>query len=121
MLGQRLARRLCDRCKEPFDPGEELLVAAGWSPELVATASLPGFHRAVGCQACTSTGYRGRFAIHEVLLSSEELCRLVIAGAHTEDVSRLARAEGMRTMREDGLVKAAHGMTTLEELSRVVR
>ena len=120
VLGQRLARRLCDRCKEPFDPDGASLHAAGWSPELVGSDVVPAFHRAVGCQACAHTGYRGRFAIHEVLLSSEELCRLVITGAHVSEVSDLARAEGMRTMREDGLVKAALGMTTFEELARVV-
>jgi type IV pilus assembly protein PilB len=118
VLGQRLARRLCDRCKEPFEPDEATLVLAGWRPELVDVR--PTFARAVGCVACSKTGYRGRFAIHEVLLSSEELCRLVISGAHTSDVSALARAEGMRTMREDGLIKAAHGLTTIEELSRVI-
>jgi type IV pilus assembly protein PilB len=120
VLGQRLARRLCERCKEPFEPGDALLQAAGWSPGLVGPDVVPSFHRAVGCQACGRTGYRGRFAIHEVLLSSEELCRLVITGAHVSEVSALAQAEGMRTMREDGLVKAALAMTTLEELARVV-
>ena len=120
VLGQRLARRLCDRCKEPFEPDGAILHAAGWSPDLVGSDVVPAFHRAAGCQACAHTGYRGRFAIHEVLLSSEELCRLVISGAHVSEVSDLARAEGMRTMREDGLVKAALGMTTFEELARVV-
>ncbi len=118
VLGQRLARRLCDRCREPYEPDEATLTLAGWQPELVDVA--PAFHRAVGCAACASTGYRGRFAIHEVLLSSEEMCRLVISGAHTNEVSALARAEGMRTMREDGLVKVANGLTTIEELSRVI-
>jgi type IV pilus assembly protein PilB len=118
VLGQRLARRLCDRCKEPFEPDEATLVLAGWRPELVDVR--PTFFRAIGCVACSNTGYRGRFAIHEVLLSSEELCRLVISGAHTNEVSALARAEGMRTMREDGLIKAANGLTTVEELSRVI-
>ena len=120
VLGQRLARRLCDRCKEPFEPDEAILHAAGWSPGLVGPDVVPSFHRAVGCQACGRTGYRGRFAIHEVLLSSEELCRLVITGAHASEVAALAQAQGMRTMREDGLVKAALAMTTLEELARVV-
>ena len=120
VLGQRLARRLCDRCKERFEPDGAVLRAAGWSPGLVDSDVVPAFHHAVGCQACGRTGYRGRFAIHEVLLSSEELCRLVITGAHVGEVEALARSEGMRTMREDGLVKAALGMTTFEELARVV-
>ena len=120
VLGQRLARRLCERCREPYEPDEATLTVAGWRPELVDGAATPTFHRAVGCGACANTGYRGRFAIHEVLLSSEEICRLVISGAHSTEVSAQARAEGMRTMREDGLVKVAHGMTTIEELSRVI-
>ncbi|HUF33715.1 MAG TPA: ATPase, T2SS/T4P/T4SS family [Acidimicrobiales bacterium] len=120
VLGQRLARRVCDRCREPADHAEETLVAAGWSPDLVDTGTTPTFFRAVGCTVCSATGYRGRFAIHEVMLSTEELCRVIIGGAHSDEVEAVARAEGMRSMREDGLVKAAHGLTTLEELSRVV-
>jgi type IV pilus assembly protein PilB len=120
VLGQRLARRLCERCCEPFQPTGEALAAAGWRADLVEPDVDPSFHVAVGCHACAGTGYSGRFAIHEVLLASEELNRLIIGGARTEEVAALARAEGMRTMREDGLIKAAHGMTTLEELSRVV-
>ena len=120
VLGQRLARRLCDRCREPYEPDAAMLAAAGWTPGLVDGDVTPTFHRAIGCSVCANTGYRGRFAIHEVLLPSAELRRLVIFGAHTDEVGALARAEGMRTMREDGLVKAAHGLTTLEELSRVV-
>ena len=54
-----------------------------------------------------------------MLLSSEELCRLIVRGAHSDEVAAVARAEGMRTLREDGLVKAAYGYTTFEELSRV--
>ncbi len=120
VLGQRLARRLCDRCAEPFEPSDVVLEAAGWRDDLVDADVTPQFSRAVGCPACAQTGYRGRFAIHEVLLASEELCRLIIRGAHTDEVDALARAEGMRTMREDGLVKAAFGMTSIEELTRVV-
>ena len=120
VLGQRLARRLCDRCREPYEPDAAMLAAAGWTPGLVDGDVTPTFHRAIGCSVCANTGYRGRVAIHEVLLPSAELRRLVIFGAHTDEVGAIARAEGMRTMREDGLVKAAHGLTTLEELSRVV-
>jgi type IV pilus assembly protein PilB len=120
VLAQRLARRLCERCSEPFEPTDVALAVAGWRDDLAVDVGPPRFMRAVGCSACGKTGYRGRFAIHEVLLSSEALCGLVIGGAHTDEVAELARAEGMRTMREDGLVKAACGMTTLEELARVV-
>ena len=120
VLGQRLARRLCERCQEPYEPTEATLAAAGWRDGLLVDGSAPEFAKAVGCTVCANTGYRGRFAIHEVMLMTEDLCGLVIGGAPTDRVSELARSEGMRTMREDGLVKAASGMTTLEELARVV-
>ena len=78
VLAQRLARRLCERCKEPFEPCEADLVAARWDVERLPTEGLV-LHRAVGCPQCGGTGYRGRTAIHEVMLMSEELDTLVVA------------------------------------------
>jgi type IV pilus assembly protein PilB len=118
VLAQRLARRLCDHCKEPYQPTEAELSEVGWP-----TGQLdewPTLHRAVGCAACGRTGYRGRFAIHEVLLMTEEIERLVIERRSTEDIKKTAVMQGMATLREDGLRKVAQGNTSLEEIFRVV-
>jgi type IV pilus assembly protein PilB len=118
VLAQRLARRLCEKCKEPYSPGEEELVGAGWPDDL----SLDGttFFRPVGCGACTQSGYRGRFAVHEVLPMTEGVAALVLQHAPTEQVRSLAVEEGMLTLRVDGLQKVGRGDTSVEELLRVV-
>jgi type IV pilus assembly protein PilB len=118
VLAQRLARRLCDNCKEPYQPGESELLEAGWPTDEVN--EWPTLHRAVGCGACGRTGYRGRFAIHEVLLMTEEIERLIIERRSTEDIKKTAVMQGMATLREDGLRKVGQGITSLEEIFRVV-
>jgi type IV pilus assembly protein PilB len=118
VLAQRLARRLCDNCKEPYQPGESELLEAGWPTDEVN--EWPTLHRAVGCGACGRTGYRGRFAIHEVLLMTEEVERLIIERRSTEDIKKTAVMQGMATLREDGLRKVGQGITSLEEIFRVV-
>jgi type IV pilus assembly protein PilB len=118
VVAQRLARRLCDRCKEPYQPSEAELVGAAW-PDLEG-GEWPVLHKAVGCASCSRTGFRGRFAVQEVLLMSEELKRLVIERRSTEDIQKVAVMQGMVTLRDDGLRKVALGKTTLEEIFRVV-
>ena len=119
VLAQRLARRLCDRCKVPFEPTELDLTAAKWD---FSRASMDGlvFYKPVGCAQCGGTGYRGRVAIHEVMLMTEELDKLVVARASSDDVRRVAIDQGMVNLRADGLAKVALGITTLTEVSRVV-
>ncbi len=77
-------------------------------------------HRAIGCGSCGRTGYRGRFGIHEVMTVAEELKRLVIHRRSSEDLQKVALMQGMLSMRSDGLRKAAKGLTSLEEIFRVV-
>ncbi|MBY0395514.1 MAG: type II secretion system protein GspE, partial [Thermoleophilia bacterium] len=77
-------------------------------------------YRAVGCPRCQDTGYRGRVGVYEMLVMSEALERLAVEGASSEEIGRQARREGMRTLREDGLLKVLSGHTTLEELARAV-
>jgi len=120
VLAQRLARRLCERCREAYEPEETELAAARWPTVWLEAEGKPTLYRAAGCQACSNTGYRGRFAIHEVLLMTEDLSRLVLARAHAEEVRGQAIAEGMTPLRHDGLRKAAAGQTTLQELARVI-
>ena len=120
VLAQRLVRRLCEKCKQPYEPEHEELAAAGWYDEALATTSAPTFHRAVGCKRCAHSGYQGRFAIHEVMPFNEDLAHLVLARASSETVRARAVELGMITMRYDGLHKVAMGLTSFEELLRVV-
>jgi type IV pilus assembly protein PilB len=120
VLAQRLARKLCEKCKEGYQPTEAELVAVGWPTEDLQQGEWPTLHRAIGCTACGRTGYRGRFAIHEAMIVTEEVERLIIERRSTEDIQKTAVMQGMLTLREDGLRKAAMGQTSLEEIFRVV-
>lgn len=118
VVAQRLARRLCSKCKEPYQPTEVELVAARfpWTPG----EPLPVLHRPVGCQACSRTGYKGRMAVHEVMRVTEEIERHAVAHSSAAEIGRTARAQGMTTLRDDGWAKVLAGDTSLEEILRVV-
>ncbi|MDP8959668.1 MAG: Flp pilus assembly complex ATPase component TadA [Actinomycetota bacterium] len=118
VLAQRLARRLCGKCKQPYQPSLEALMEVGWPLELVD--ELPTLYRAVGCKACSGTGYRGRLAIHEVMLVTEEIERLAVERRSSDELRKVAISQGMRTLREDGLAKVHAGATSIEEVLRVV-
>jgi type IV pilus assembly protein PilB len=121
VLAQRLARRLCQHCREKVTVSHETLLQASGVAELPAGLSDPvTIHRAVGCGRCRGSGYQGRLGVFEVLVMSEPIERLAAAGATAEEIRRQAHLEGMRTMREDGLAKVLDGLTTLEELARTV-
>ncbi|HEY3715513.1 MAG TPA: ATPase, T2SS/T4P/T4SS family [Jatrophihabitantaceae bacterium] len=115
-LAQRLSRRLCEWCKQPYSPTEADLDVAGWPAEAPQPATLwrPG-----GCRSCGQTGFRGRLAITEVMPVSEEIERLAVSHAPSGEIRKAAIADGMVPLREDGLRKAAEGLTTLEEVIRV--
>jgi len=118
VLAQRLCRSLCDRCRQPYTPtAQELLdVRYPWTEG----EPLPTLYRPGGCSRCANTGYRGRMALHEVMALNEEIERLAVARASTEDIARAARARGMTSLREDGWLKVARGKTSVEEILRVV-
>jgi type IV pilus assembly protein PilB len=118
VLAQRLARRVCSKCVELVRPEPEVLKAAGFADDIVEDR--PEIPRAVGCSACSNTGYRGRLAIHEVMTVTEEIERLTVARASSEEITRVAVEQGMRPLREDGLAKVLLGRTTIEEIGRVV-
>jgi len=121
VLAQRLARRLCLHCKVPAEMSESEVLAAGWTLEEVEkVGDIAGIHRAVGCSACSNTGYRGRKAIAELMPMTEEIQRMIIEGGTADDIHRLAVEQGMVTLRQSGLRKAISGETTLEEVLRVV-
>ena len=118
VVAQRLARKLCPACSEAYIPAPEDLVGARypWAPG----QAMPTLHRPVGCALCSRTGYKGRVALHEVLTVDEEVERLAVARASTADIDRLGRERGMVSLRQDGWGKVARGLTTLEEILRVV-
>ncbi|MGO4104380.1 GspE/PulE family protein [Leifsonia sp. YAF41] len=118
VVAQRLARRLCDRCKAPaeFDADYLTKLRFGFDPDLEP----PTVFAPVGCTTCSNTGYRGRIAVHEVMTVTEEVERLAVARASSAEIGRLAREQGMITLREDGWEKAKLGLTSVEEILRVV-
>nr|MBA2427619.1 type II/IV secretion system protein [Actinomycetota bacterium] len=118
VVAQRLARRLCDRCKTAYVPEPDEVASMKLSP--AASEERPKLHKAVGCASCVGTGYKGRLAVHEVMTCSEEIERLVVDHASAEDIGRLARDQGMLTLREDGMVKVAAGLTSVEEILRII-
>jgi type IV pilus assembly protein PilB len=120
VVAQRLARRLCDKCKESYQPTESELLEVGWPMQDVDNSEWPMLYRAIGCTTCGRTGYKGRFALHEVMLVTEEIERLIIERRSTEDLQKTAEMQGMLTLKSDGLRKVAMGYTSLEEIFRVV-
>ncbi|MCW2646157.1 MAG: type pilus assembly protein PilB [Pseudonocardiales bacterium] len=117
VMAQRLTRRLCQWCKERYEPTRTELTAARWPYELIQAPS--ELWRPVGCRSCSSTGYRGRLALHEVMPVTEEIERLTVSHSSAHDVQRAAIAEGMDMLRVDGMRKAAAGETSLQEVLRV--
>jgi type IV pilus assembly protein PilB len=118
VLAQRLARRLCPKCKEAYQPTTAALEAAGLVLE--PGQAPPRIYRAVGCSVCARTGYKGRVALHEVLPITERIEHLAVERASSATIAMAAREEGMQTLREDGLAKVLAGVTSLDEVLRVV-
>ncbi len=118
VLAQRLARRLCPKCKEEYKPTIEELRVAQFPVE--DENDLPVLFKPIGCTACSKTGYKGRLAVHEVMTVSEEIERLVVEGAAADEVGRVAREQGMTPLRLDGMLKVKEGITSIEEILRVI-
>ncbi len=118
VLAQRLARRLCPKCKQAYTPTRQFLADARfpWSVD----EALPTLYRPIGCSACSKTGYKGRLALHEVMAVSEEIERLAVEHASALVISKVALEQGMITLRNDGLTKVKAGHTSIEEILRVV-
>ncbi len=119
VVAQRLARKLCDRCKQGYAPEQPELQAAGY-PEWLWN-EVPQLWKAQGCPACSNTGYRGRIGLYEVMQMSEEIERLTVERSSADAVREVAIQQGMMTLREDGLEKARMGITSLDEVARVVK
>jgi type IV pilus assembly protein PilB len=119
VVAQRLARKLCDRCRQAYAPEPGELVEAGL-PEARA-GEVKELFRPVGCPACSNTGYRGRMGLYEVMGMSEEIERMTVERASSDAIRVVAIKQGMRTLRDDGLDKAIRGLTSIEEIARVVK
>ena len=117
IIAQRLARRLCSACKQPFDLPHDALLREGFSEQQIAT---PGFkvYKHVGCGQCTD-GYKGRVGLYEVLPVTESIGRIILEGGSAPHIAAEARKNGVWDLRAAGLKKVMDGMTTLEEVNRV--
>jgi len=116
IMAQRLVRVICKECKESYVPDSIILQDFSEDPAQYQGVQ---FYRGRGCEACSYSGYRGRTAIHEIMVVSEEIQDLIQSRAPTDKVAHLARQQGMRTLREDGFQKALNGVTTLLEVARM--
>lgn len=116
VLSQRLVRRLCEYCKTPYTPDSSLLVGSGLHRMGLAPAHL---YKSSGCEQCRQTGYSGRCGIHELLVIDDVMRRAILDGADASALHAKATANGMHTLYEDGLLKVAAGITSLDELLRV--
>jgi type IV pilus assembly protein PilB len=116
IVAQRLARKICERCRRPREASPEVLAKMGLPPD----AEPVTIYDAVGCKVCSGTGYRGRLSINEVLTVSEEIQRMAVERRPSDEVKKVGVSQGMRTLREDGMEKVRLGLTTLEEVLRVV-
>jgi type II secretory ATPase GspE/PulE/Tfp pilus assembly ATPase PilB-like protein len=117
VLGQRLVRKVCDFCKDEYEPSEEVLYKASLSG---LYGRVP-FFRGVGCKKCNYQGYSGRIAIHEVFFVNEEIQTLIYQNETTTKIREAALKNGFRDLRFDGMKKVVAGLTTLEEIQRVTR
>lgn len=119
VLAQRLARKLCVQCKEPYEIPAIDLRRFGMI-DIADPDQLITIYKPVGCENCRMTGYRGRTGIHELMLMNAEIAELVVRRAPLNDIKEAAKANGMKELREDGLHKVLTGVTDPQEVMRVV-
>jgi type IV pilus assembly protein PilB len=114
VVAQRLVRKLCD-CKAPVKLSKAMLEENGFEVSRGISGFEPG-----GCVSCAQTGFKGRTGLYEVMTMSDEVRRLILDGARNDELTRVARAQGMRTLHEAGLAKVAQGVTSVPEVLRVL-
>lgn len=115
VIGQRLVRKICLKCKEEFEPTEEMLMELNLTPDDVKGKK---FYYGRGCPNCNNTGYKGRMAIFEIMLATEKIKELIMQHASTERIKQAALEQGMRSLRASGLLAIYDGLTTIEEVAR---
>jgi type IV pilus assembly protein PilB len=116
IMAQRLVRKICERCKKPYEATPEMLQGLGIAPESPVT-----FFRGEGCPACKKTGYQGRVGIYELLEPNESIRSLIVAKASSSAIKAACAKAGFRSLRQEGLLKAAAGVTSVEEVLRVTQ
>ncbi|MDX2037381.1 MAG: GspE/PulE family protein [Isosphaeraceae bacterium] len=116
IMAQRLVRKICPKCKTKQEPPASLIKAIGLKPEIVKKAN---FAHGKGCNYCNKKGYRGRMGIYELMSMTSQIREMTFKGESTEALRKVARKQGMRTLFEDGMIKALKGQTTLEEVLRI--
>ena len=116
VIAQRLVRRVCSKCREAYTPTPLALKRIGINPEKKNIQ----FFRGKGCPVCKHSGYKGRIGIYEILKVDDKIRELILSGATSDDIRKEAIKRGMKTLKHDGLVKALKGMTTVEEVMRVI-
>jgi type IV pilus assembly protein PilB len=119
VVAQRLARKLCERCKAAYRPEPAELEEGGY-PEWL-WPEVGELFKAAGCPACANTGFRGRIGLYEVMQMTEEIERLTVERSSSDVMKAVAIEQGMMTLREDGLEKVRMGITSLDEVARVVK
>lgn len=115
VMAQRLVRRVCGECKKPFTPNEATLADL----RLLESSDDPVFYKGEGCETCRNTGYKGRVGIYEVMIVNEEIRELILQHAPSTKIKQAAFKNGMRSLRQDALVRAKQGLTSIEEVFRV--
>ena len=117
IVAQRLVRRVCQKCRESYTVSEEIIKEFHLN-ELVPQHNWQ-FYKPKGCDKCLSTGYKGRVGITETLVLTNKIKELILVSSSEAEIKNAARAQGMKTMREDAVIKASQGLTTLEEVIRL--
>jgi type IV pilus assembly protein PilB len=120
VLAQRLVRKLCTHCCEMYMATQEEMLEARFTPEQAAAADGVGLYRKKGCPRCNQTGYKGRVGVYQLMIMSETLSRLAAQHASREEIERAGMEMGMKTLWDDGLAKVTSGLTSLDELARVL-
>ncbi len=115
IIAQRLVRKICTNCKEEYEPTPEAVLSLGLRPEDVKGKR---FYRGRGCDRCTNIGYLGRVGIFEILVVNDELRKMMLQGASTQEIRSACRRFGTRSLRQSGLLSIYDGLTTIEEVSR---
>ncbi len=118
IMAQRLVRKVCPKCKVRYEPPAHVLSGLGIKPDLAKKAN---FMRGKGCNHCNKKGYRGRMGIYELMTMTSQVREMAFKGESTLNVRKLARKQGMRTLFEDGMIKAIRGMTTIDEVLRITQ
>ena len=118
IMAQRLVRKTCPKCRQRIEPPAHILAGLGLKPDLAKKAN---FMKGKGCGNCNKTGYRGRMGIYELLSMTNSIREMTFKGDSTQNIRKMARKQGMRTLFEDGMIKAMKGLTTLEEVLRITK